>query len=108
MSVSSHWPTTGPADPLHEPSHQAALSRVREQALDLPNTAEKMRRGHIPTVTVGGKNFCIFWRADGRPNVCLNAGATVQDTLVRAEPDRYFVPAYMGRRGWVGVRLDGD
>jgi hypothetical protein len=28
--------------------------------------------------------------------------------LVDADPGRYFVPAYMGVRGWVGVRLDGD
>lgn len=30
----------------------------------------------------------------------------VQDELVGAEPDRFFVPPYVGHRGWVGVRLD--
>jgi hypothetical protein len=32
----------------------------------------------------------------------------VQATLVEEEPVRFFVPAYVGHRGWVGVRLDLD
>lgn len=108
MSQPLDWPSTGPADPLAEPRHLVVLHRLREHALSLPDTGEKFMRGHIPTITVGGKNFCIFWRQDGRPSVCLNAGATVQDTLKNADPARYFVPAYMGPRGWIGVRLDGD
>jgi hypothetical protein len=32
----------------------------------------------------------------------------VQDQVVREEPERFFVPAYVGRRGWIGVRLDRD
>lgn len=102
------WPCTGDADPLFEPQFREAVVRVREHALSLAGTGEKIMRGHIPTITAGGKNFCIFWRQDGRPNVCLNAGATVQDVLKNADPERYFVPAYMGPRGWIGVRLDGE
>lgn len=30
-----------------------------------------------------------------------------QEALVYADPKRYFVPPYVGPRGWVGVRLDG-
>ena len=30
-----------------------------------------------------------------------------QDVLVRANPQVYFVPPYVGHRGWTGVRLDG-
>jgi hypothetical protein len=29
-----------------------------------------------------------------------------QEVLVRSDPDRFFVPPYVGHRGWVGVRLD--
>jgi hypothetical protein len=29
-----------------------------------------------------------------------------QRMLVEAEPDRFFVPPYVGHRGWLGVRLD--
>jgi hypothetical protein len=108
VSIARDWPSTGADDPLHKRSHQKALRRVRELCLTMPDASEKMMRGHIPTITVGGKNFCIFWRADGRPNVCFNAGFDAQETLVAMDPSRYFVPAYMGVRGWVGARLDGE
>lgn len=29
-----------------------------------------------------------------------------QPALVKADPDRFFVPPYVGHRGWLGVRLD--
>ena len=29
-------------------------------------------------------------------------------TRSAAEPDRFFRPPYVGGRGWLGVRLDGD
>jgi len=28
--------------------------------------------------------------------------------LVGADPDRFFVPPYVGHKGWVGVRLDPE
>jgi hypothetical protein len=31
----------------------------------------------------------------------------VQEIVVGAEPTRFFVPPYVGHKGWVGVRLDG-
>ena len=30
-----------------------------------------------------------------------------QEALVYQDPKRFFVPPYVGPRGWVGVRLDG-
>jgi hypothetical protein len=27
---------------------------------------------------------------------------------VKAQPDQYFVPPYVGFRGWIGVRLDRE
>jgi predicted DNA-binding protein (MmcQ/YjbR family) len=30
-----------------------------------------------------------------------------QEALVYQDPERFFVPPYVGTRGWVGVRLDG-
>ena len=28
--------------------------------------------------------------------------------MVAAEPDRFFVPPYVGHRGWLGMRLDTE
>ena len=77
------WPATGPDDPLHRRAHRKVLRRVRELCLAMPNTAEKVSRGHIPVITVRGKNFCIFWRADARPNVCFSTPPGLQQLLVR-------------------------
>lgn len=32
----------------------------------------------------------------------------MQSTLVEADPERFYVPPYVGHRGWIGVRLDRD
>ena len=29
----------------------------------------------------------------------------MQETLVEAEPERFYVPAYVGRNGWIGVNF---
>ena len=31
-----------------------------------------------------------------------------QEVLVGADPEQFFVPPYVGHKGWVGMRLDGD
>jgi predicted DNA-binding protein (MmcQ/YjbR family) len=102
------WPSTGPDDPLHRAKHRKAIRRAYEACVALANTDVKISRGHTPVVTVGGKNFAIFWRGDARPSVCLNVPPGAQGVLAKADPERYFVPAYMGVRGWIGVRLDND
>jgi len=39
--------------------------------------------------------------------VWLPAALGVQELLVKSDPERFFVPPYVGHRGWVGVRVDG-
>lgn len=43
---------------------------------------------------------------DGRLAVCIKAPPGEQAALVGGDPDRYFVPAYLGASGWVGANLD--
>ncbi|MQA97959.1 MAG: hypothetical protein GEV11_26345 [Streptosporangiales bacterium] len=38
--------------------------------------------------------------------VALKAAPGEQEALVQSDPERFYVPAYVGPRGWVGVRLD--
>jgi hypothetical protein len=45
---------------------------------------------------------------DGRYAIWCAAGEGVQAMLVDADPEQYFVPPYVGHRGWLGVRLDRD
>ncbi len=43
---------------------------------------------------------------DGRISVWCKAPPGGQQMLVEADPGRFFVPPYVGPKGWVGVRLD--
>lgn len=43
---------------------------------------------------------------DGRAALCAKAPPGRQQQLVSRDPERYYVPAYLGRAGWVSLRLD--
>jgi hypothetical protein len=43
---------------------------------------------------------------DGRIALCAKAPPGEQARLVDTDPRRYFVPPYVGPKGWVGMRLD--
>jgi hypothetical protein len=40
------------------------------------------------------------------PSAWVKAHQANQDLLVAADPDRFFVPPYVGGKGWIGVYLD--
>jgi predicted DNA-binding protein (MmcQ/YjbR family) len=100
------WPSTGPDDPLHRPKHAKALRRLRLFCLSLPGADEKISRGHMPVFTSGGKNFAIVARGESRPSVWIAAPPGALEVLVEGHPGRYFRPAYVGGRGWIGAWLD--
>lgn len=61
------------------------------------------------TFTVRKKTFGYFLddhHGDGLVGVAVKAAPGELDALVTADPARFYVPAYLGARGWVGVRLD--
>jgi hypothetical protein len=43
---------------------------------------------------------------DGRFAIWCAAPKGVQQMLTGADPEKFFVPPYVGHRGWLGVRLD--
>jgi hypothetical protein len=89
----------------------AALERVRACALGLPEATERLSHG-APTFFVRGKKTFVMFlddhHGDGRLALWCAAPPGVQGSLVNEEPDRFFVPPYVGHRGWLGVRLDRD
>ncbi len=88
---------------------EGMLSRIREACLALPETSERPSHG-APTFFVRGKRAFLMvldnHHGDGRFAVWCAAAEGMQATLVEAEPLHYFVPPYVGHRGWLGVRLD--
>lgn len=41
-----------------------------------------------------------------RGKVLLKAAPGVQELLVGAEPEKFFIPPYQGPFGWIGVHMD--
>ena len=88
-----------------------ALTRLRKLCLALPEAHEVEAWGE-PTFRVRNKLFAMYASSGnhhgaGRPAVWFKASATNQALMVEAEPERFFVPPYVGPSGWVGVWLDG-
>jgi len=76
----------------------------------LPEAREQIAWGE-PTFRVRKKLFAMYANADnhhgrGRSAVWIKARAVNQHLLIVADPDRFFVPPYVGPGGWVGVWLD--
>ena len=88
---------------------ERTLERIRELCLALPETSERLSHG-APTFFVRGKRAFLMvltnHHGDGRFAVWCAAPEGVQGMLVEADPDKFFVPPYVGHRGWLGVRLD--
>ena len=87
------------------------LEKVREAALDLPETEERVSHGQL-TFFVGGKQFAQVrdnHHGDGRTVVCVKtSGLDEQAMLLESDPDTYSKPAYLGPSGWVSINLAGD
>jgi hypothetical protein len=84
------------------------LPRLRALCLALPEVTEKVSHGE-PTWFVR-KVFVTYAERhhDDRVGFWCAAPPGAQEALVAARPDRFFVPPYVGGRGWLGVRLDVD
>jgi hypothetical protein len=88
------------------------ITRLRKLCLRLPEAHEVEAWGE-PTFRVRNKMFAMHAAANnhhggGRPAAWMKAGPGTQGLMVRASPDRFFVPPYVGPSGWVGVWLDGE
>jgi hypothetical protein len=85
------------------------LSKIRESALDLPETEERLSHGQ-PTFFVGGRQFAQFrnnHHGDGRTVVCVRTSSLdEQAMLLEANPETYSKPAYLP--SWISINLAGD
>jgi hypothetical protein len=98
---------------IDTPRLQAALERIRPVIAALPGAFEKLSHGS-PTFFVGeGRRARTFaslhdereW-GEGRLCLWLAAPDGMQAGVVAGDPRHWFVPPYVGHRGWIGLRLD--
>ena len=85
------------------------LERVRAICLALPEATEKVAWGE-PTFRVNDKIFAQYednHHGSGRIELWCKAPDGLQAVLVAAEPERFFVPKYVGHKGWIGIRMEG-
>lgn len=86
---------------------EEVAARLRDICLALPETEERPFGGHTaPSFRVREKLF-VMTSEDGL-SMTFKAGPGVQEALVASDPERFFVPKYVGSRGWLGARLDVD
>ncbi|MFI5230720.1 MAG: MmcQ/YjbR family DNA-binding protein [Gemmatimonadales bacterium] len=93
-----------------KPPATTPLARLRAICLALPEAHEVEAWGE-PTFRVKDKQFAMHASASshhggGRPAVWIYATHVEQDLVLRARPDRYFKPPYVGPSGWIGAWLD--
>ena len=87
---------------------KTVLDAVREICLHLPETTEVISHG-FPNFRVADKTFATFsvnHHGDGRVALLLAMGPGAQLYHVTIEPQYYFIPPYVGSRGWVGIELN--
>lgn len=83
------------------------IARIRQVCRTLPETVEKPFGGHTaPSFRVRDKLFVMIYEDHGA--MAVKAAPGVQEALVASAPERFFVPPYVGHKGWVGARLDVD
>ncbi len=85
------------------------LTRIREAALELPETEERTSHGQ-PTFFVAGRQFAQFrdnHHGDGKTVLCLRVSSIdEQAMLLEAAPATYSRPAYLP--SWIAIDVAGD
>ncbi|MFN8508340.1 MAG: MmcQ/YjbR family DNA-binding protein [Dehalococcoidia bacterium] len=88
-------------------SASQAFAELGRLCLPLPGV--EARPGHHGSFAVAGKNFVYVLNdhhGDDMISVQAKVPPGVQEILVSADPARFSIPPYMGKAGWVAVRVD--
>ena len=98
-------------------SQIASAPQRRKRLVDLcaalPEVVvEPLGHAHEHLVVQIGKKKLAYYQfdhhGDGMISLVCKSNFNEQRRLVQSDPETFFVPAYVGSRGWVGMRLDLD
>jgi predicted DNA-binding protein (MmcQ/YjbR family) len=93
----------------HRVSPKALLQKLAKICLALPE-ATREDSGDFADFKVRNKVFAYFLNnhhGDQIVSVCCRAAMGENVDRASREPERFYLPAYIGPRGWFGLRLDG-
>jgi predicted DNA-binding protein (MmcQ/YjbR family) len=87
---------------------EARLTRLTKICLALPDATREVMGSHAG-FRVRKKTFAYFLNdhhGDGIVSVCAKVLPGDNTALISAQPGRFYMPAYIGPKGWVALRLD--
>lgn len=96
---------------MARPRAEVCVRRLRAVCAGLPEVEERSggEHGRHIAFVVRKRTFAYFTddhHGDGRLALTVKVPTGEQSALVASDAERYFVPSYLGPRGWVGFRLD--
>jgi hypothetical protein len=84
------------------------LTRLSAICLGLPGTKRQDMGDHV-SFRVAKKVFVYFLNdhhGDNVVSLCCKVLAGDNKRLIQAHPRKFYMPSYIGPRGWVALRLD--
>jgi predicted DNA-binding protein (MmcQ/YjbR family) len=90
-------------------SEAAVLARLSTVCLELPEAIADDRHPPHRGFVVGKRNFAWFTvdeHGDGRVALGVRASGKENEELVASDPERFGLPKYVARHGWVTYFLD--
>jgi hypothetical protein len=91
-----------------KPSQQDRLRTLTDICLALPEARREDKASHAAFL-VGKKTFAYYLNDHHGDNI-ISVSCKVlpgeNQFLVQSDPGRFYLPAYIGSRGWIALRMD--
>jgi predicted DNA-binding protein (MmcQ/YjbR family) len=112
ISSASAKPGAAASKPAKLPPRrvQQILEKLSDICVALPEVERRDVNGHAD-YRVRGKVFAYFLNnhhGDNIVSVCCKSALGENVDRASREPARFYLPPYIGPRGWFGLRLDGE
>ena len=94
-------------------SQQLATAKSRRSQLvkiceSLPEVTVEPLHEHLK-ISIRKKTLAYYQfdhHGDGMISLACKSNRNDQRRMIRTDPETFFVPDYLGARGWIGIRLD--
>ncbi len=93
---------------VRKPRQQDRLDALTRICLALPETRREDKGSHSAFL-VGKRTFAYYLNnhhGDNLISVCCKVLPGENRFLVESGPGRFYLPAYIGSRGWIALRMD--